>query len=168
MLHEQAMFEGILRLDVQLLEVPPGSGSQRQHAHQAVDKESGDLVLGHHHAAHEFGQIDHRLSMGPALYIIGFQYCRRGMAAKDPGQLPGKVGAISKSRNQALPDKRRGDVRCVAGEEDASLAEFVAAARVESIHRLAFDLQLLRVDPWRDQPGYAFRAFQLFPGFAWV
>ena len=48
----------------------------------------------------------------------------------------------------------------------ASLAESVAAPRVESIHRLALDLQLLRVDPWRDQPGDAFRAFQLFPRFA--
>ncbi|MNT07822.1 hypothetical protein D3C72_1425410 [compost metagenome] len=168
MLHEQPLFDDVLWLDVQLLEVLSGSGSQRQRAHQAVDEERCDLVSRHHQAAHEFRQIDHRLGMGATLYVIGIEYCRRGMAAKDPGQFPGKVGTVSKARDQTLPDKRRCDVRRVADEESAALAEPVAATGVEPIHRLALDFQLLRIDPWRDQSGYAFGAFQLFPGFARV
>ncbi|MNV43660.1 hypothetical protein D3C71_1353770 [compost metagenome] len=106
--------------------------------------------------------------MGATLYVIGIEYCRRGMAAKDPGQFPGKIGCIAQSRYETLPDKRGGDVGCISREKDASLAESVATARVEPIHRLSLDFQLLRIDPWRDQSGYAFGAFQLFPGFARV
>ncbi|MNS85769.1 hypothetical protein D3C72_1196430 [compost metagenome] len=166
MLHEQAVLEDVFRLDVQLLEVPSGSGGQRQRAHQAVDEECGDPVLWHHQAAHELCQIDHGPGMRAALCIIGIEYRRRGMATKNPSQFPGKVRAVTKARYETLSHKRRGDVCGVADQESTSLAESIAATRVESIDRLALDFQFLRIDPRRNEPRDAFRAFQLLPGFA--
>ena len=166
MLHEQTLFEAVLRLDLQFFEVLSAGRRQGECAHRSMYEEGRQLVPRHYQAAHELGQVDHRLGMGLALLVIGVQQRSRGLAAQDPGEFPGQVGDIAQSGNQALADEGGDDVRSVPGEEDAALAEAVAAARVESIHSLAFDFQLQWIDPRGDQPGDAFRAFQLCPGFA--
>ncbi|MNZ68368.1 hypothetical protein D3C78_866330 [compost metagenome] len=137
---EQAVFEDVLRLDLQLFDVLSGRRRQCECAHHSMYAEGRQPVPGHDQASHELGQVDHGLCMGLALLVVGAQYRSRGLATQYPGEFPGKVGDIAKPGNQALSDEGGGDVSGIPYKEHASLAEAGAAARVESIHRLALDL----------------------------
>jgi len=89
--------------------------------------------------AHVHRQLDDRLGMGASLASEGVEQGVRCVAAKDEVELPRQVRRVAKPGAQALPGERRGLVRGVAGQQDATATPLLDPTGLEPVDRVLFE-----------------------------
>ena len=70
------------------------------------------------------------------------------MPAQDPSHLPTQISCIAQTGDQALSDKRWGDVSSIASQEDTSLTKTLTAPGMEAIDGFPLDIHLVGIAPW--------------------
>ena len=103
-----------------------------------IAQRSGGRIGDADHPAHHHRHVDGRAQVGFAFGLVAIQQCL-WRTVGHRRQFPGEVRGIAQARTQALPGKRRGLVRGVAGQQHPALAPLLGDAGAEGIDRRALE-----------------------------
>ena len=158
--HDGALVVAGHRLEPHLQHVALERRHDRRRANHPV-AQARNAAVGRRDDPTDHGrQVDHGAGVLAPLDVVGVQQRVAGLSVDHRGQLPAEVGRVADAAVVALALPHRHQVRGVAGQQHAALAERAGDAGVVGVHPVPDDVDPVRVrhearQQLRDERGIA-------------